>query len=237
MHHPSWNNKKILYVLLVAVFISMFLSTYALKMHINKKNLSNGHYLATLVEDNPIYNQASYREDKVAKELSESELLHYGQMVFDESQQPTVVRLLQPEKLAASANHPKGHLEEVDFYISQKQQVLWYVLTYPLNATFKEKLTEIFDLKVDFQANLKESVVYADVKVKPDVKPATFMGYLPALHDLLLEEFNSKEKLRLQMHLHSDAGEYLYDRSFQNRLIYIQPVESTDQSQTENNEA
>lgn len=237
MHHPSWNNKKILYVLLVAIFVSMFLSTYALKAHVNKRNLPNGHYLATLVEDNPIYNRASYREDKVNKQLSEDELLHYGQMIFDESQQPTVIRLMHPEKLVSAANHPKGNLEEVDFYVSQKQQVFWYVLTYPLNATFKEKLPEIFDLKVDFQANLKEGIVYADVKVKSEIEPVTFMSYLPALHDSLLEEINSKQPLRLQIHLKTDSGEYIYERQFQNRLVYIQNVETTKQSQEETNNA
>lgn len=154
-----------------AVFMSIFLSTYVLKIHVNADNVANGQYLATLVEDNPIYHQINYHEYDVQERMNEQELIDYGQMIYANRQEPTVIRLKQPQAITTKDAISVGKVEEVDFYIAKKQAALWYILHFPLHATIKENLSAIFILKqsVDFKVDLKNSIAYAKIKTQPNV--------------------------------------------------------------------
>lgn len=214
-----------------AVFMSIFLSTYVLKIHVNADNVANGQYLATLVEENPIYHQINYHEYDVQERMNEQELIDYGQMIYANRQEPTVIRLKQPQAITTKDAISVGNVEEVDFYIAKKQAALWYILHFPLHATIKENLSEVFDLDTDIQVDLKNLVVYAKVKVLNGATPEKFMSYLPTLHEQILNNVeNNQEIKQVKIELVTNEDRYVYDRQNQNQLIHIKTLKNEEKN-------
>ena len=121
-----------------------------------------------------------------------------------------------------------GQLDEVDYYVSKKKKVLWYKITYPLQATFKEKMSDVFDMSVDTQVNLHDKIAYTKVRVLPNKKPDEFISYLPSLYEKIVDNINSDQKVEVQMELKTSWGEYVYNRVNQYQLIRMKYVENED---------
>lgn len=219
IHLPRW----LAYVGVFMIFITMMATSYQLKKNVNKANATNENYLATLVKEDPLYNASVYHETVVDRPMDEAKLIAYGKEIYQKAKRPQVIRLIQPTSNQSfdSLDQP-GEVQEIDFYISAKTQVLWYYMIYPLQAIFKENLSDIFDLSVETNVDLKNLVVYAKVEVQNGVLPDKFMSYLPALHEQIVNENLTDKKIdHVKITLMTDEGQYIYDRTNQNQLIHV----------------
>lgn len=98
-------------------------------------------------------------------------------------------------------------------------------MIYPLQAIFKENLSDIFDLAIETNVDLKHLVIYAKVDVKAGAAPSKFMSYLPALHEQLVSGTKTEKPIEhVKMTLETDSGEYIYDRTNQNELIHVKKL-------------
>lgn len=219
IHLPRW----IAYVGVFMIFITMMATSYQLKKNVNKANVTNENYLATLVKEDPLYNASVYHETVIDRPMTESELIAYGKEIYQKAKRPQVIRLMQPtSNQSFDPLDQPGKVQEIDFYISAKTQILWYQMIYPLQAIFKENLSDIFDLSIETNVDLKNLIVYAKVEVQDGATPAKFMSYLPALHEQIVNENISDKRIdHVKMTLVTNEGQYVYDRSNQNLLIHV----------------
>lgn len=222
IHLPRW----IAYVGVFMIFITMMTTSYQLKKNVNKANITNENYLATLVKEDPLYNASVYHEVVVDRSMSETELIDCGKKIYQYAKRPQVIRLIQPvSKESFDPLDQPGEVQEIDFYISAKTQILWYRMIYPLQTIFKENLSDIFDLAIETNVDLKHLVIYAKEDVKAGATPSKFMSYLPTLYEQLVSETKTEKPIKhVKIALETDSGEYIYDRTNQNELIHVKKL-------------
>lgn len=216
------------YVAVFVIFIAILVTSYQFKVSSDKRNITDSNVLSTVVNEDPKYNQLMYKPQKISDDLDEKSLIDYGNDQYKNSEQPQVIQLTNVTNIQLDSINQVGQLDEVDYYVSKKKKVLWYKITYPLQATFKEKMSDVFDMSVDTQVNLHDKIAYTKVQVMPNKKPEEFISYLPSLYEKIVDNINSDQKVEVQIELKTSWGEYVYNRVNQNQLIRVKYVENED---------
>ena len=216
------------YVAVFVIFIAILVTSYRFKVSSDKRNITDSNVLSTVVNEDPKYNQLMYKPQKISDDLDEKSLIDYGNDQYKNSEQPQVIQLTNVTNIQLDSIDQLGQLDEVDYYVSKKKKVLWYKITYPLQATFKEKMSDVFDMSVDTQVNLHDKIAYTKVQVMPNKKPEEFISYLPSLYENIVDNINSDQKVEVQIELKTSWGEYVYNRVNQNQLIRVKYVENED---------
>lgn len=216
------------YVAVFVIFIAILVTSYQFKVSSDKRNITDSNVLSTVVNEDPKYNQVMYKPQTISDDLDEKSLIDYGNDQYKNSEQPQVIQLTNVTNIQLDSIDQLGQLDEVDYYVSNKKKVLWYKITYPLQATFKEKMSDVFDMSVDTQVNLHDKIAYTKVQVMPNKKPEEFISYLPSLYEKIVDNINSDQKVEVQMELKTSWGEYVYNRVNQNQLIRVKYVENED---------
>lgn len=216
------------YVAVFVIFIAILVTSYRFKVSSDKRNITDSNVLSTVVNEDPKYNQLMYKPQKISDDLDEKSLIDYGNDQYKNSEQPQVIQLTNMTNIQLDSIDQVGQLDEVDYYVSKKKKVLWYKITYPLQATFKEKMSDVFDMSVDTQVNLHDKIAYTKVQVMPNKKPEEFISYLPSLYENIVDNINSDQKVEVQIELKTSWGEYVYNRVNQNQLIRVKYVENED---------
>lgn len=216
------------YVAVFVIFIAILVTSYRFKVSSDKRNITDSNILSTVVNEDPKYNQLMYKPQKISDDLDEKSLIDYGNDQYKSSEQPQVIQLTNVTNIQLDSIDQLGQLDEVDYYVSNKKKVLWYKITYPLQATFKEKMSDVFDMSVDTQVNLHDKIAYTKVQVMPNKKPEEFISYLPSLYENIVDNINSDQKVEVQIELKTSWGEYVYNRVNQNQLIRVKYVENED---------
>ena len=216
------------YVAVFVIFIAILVTSYQFKVSSDKRNITDSNVLSTVVNEDPKYNQVMYKPQTISDDLDEKSLIDYGNDQYKNSEQPQLIQLTNVTNIQLDSIDQLGQLDEVDYYVSKKKKVLWYKITYPLQATFKEKMSDVFDMSVDTQVNLHDKIAYTKVQVMPNKKPEEFISYLPSLYEKIVDNINSDQKVEVQMELKTSWGEYVYNRVNQNQLIRVKYVENED---------
>lgn len=216
------------YVAVFVIFIAILVTSYQFKVSSDKRNITDSNALSTVVNEDPKYNQLMYKPQTISDDLDEKSLIDYGNDQYKNSEQPQLIQLTNVTNIQLDSIDQLGQLDEVDYYVSNKKKVLWYKITYPLQATFKEKMSDVFDMSVDTQVNLHDKIAYTKVQVMPNKKPEEFISYLPSLYEKIVDNINSDQKVEVQMELKTSWGEYVYNRVNQNQLIRVKYVENED---------
>lgn len=218
------------YVAVFVVFIAILVTSYQYKVSSNKRNITDSNVLSTVVNEDPKYNQLLYTPQTIVDDLDEQALIDYGNYQFSNTSHPQVIELTNVSNIQLDSYDQPGNIVEVDYYISKKKKVLWYRMEYPLQASFKDKLSDIFDMSIETQVNLRDKIAYAKVQVMPAVKPEKFISYLPSLYEKIVDNINSDQKVEIQMELKTSWGEYIYNRVNQNQLIRVKYLENEDEN-------
>ncbi|MDK2844304.1 MAG: hypothetical protein PWP69_1096 [Enterococcus sp.] len=216
------------YVAVFVIFIAILVTSYQFKVSSDKRNITDSNALSTVVNEDPKYNQLMYKPQTISDDLDEKSLIDYGNDQYKNSEQPQLIQLTNVTNIQLDSIDQLGQLDEVDYYVSNKKKVLWYKITYPLQATFKEKMSDVFDMSVDTQVNLHDKIAYTKVQVMPNKKPEEFISYLPSLYENIVDNINSDQKVEVQIELKTSWGEYVYNRVNQNQLIRVKYVENED---------
>lgn len=216
------------YVAVFVIFIAILVTSYQFKVSSDKRNITDSNVLSTVVNEDPKYNEVMYKPQTISDDLDEKSLIDYGNDQYKNSEQPQVIQLTNVTNIQLDSIDQLGQLDEVDYYVSNKKKVLWYKITYPLQATFKEKMSDVFDMSVDTQVNLHDKIAYTKVQVMPNKKPEEFISYLPSLYENIVDNINSDQKVEVQIELKTSWGEYVYNRVNQNQLIRVKYVENED---------
>ena len=216
------------YIAVFVIFIAILVMSYQFKVNSDKRNSTDSNVLSTVVNEDPKYNQVMYKPQTISDDLDEKSLIDYGNDQYKNSEQPQVIQLTNVTNIQLDSIDQLGQLDEVDYYVSKKKKVLWYKITYPLQATFKEKMSDVFDMSVDTQVNLHDKIAYTKVQVMPNKKPEEFISYLPSLYENIVDNINSDQKVEVQIELKTSWGEYVYNRVNQKQLIRVKYVENED---------
>lgn len=216
------------YVAVFVIFIAILVTSYQFKVSSDKRNITDSNALSTVVNEDPKYNQLMYKPQTISDDLDEKSLIDYGNDQYKNSEQPQLIQLTNATNIQLDSIDQLGQLDEVDYYVSNKKKVLWYKITYPLQATFKEKMSDVFDMSVDTQVNLHDKIAYTKVQVMPNKKPEEFISYLPSLYENIVDNINSDQRVEVQIELKTSWGEYVYNRVNQNQLIRVKYVENED---------
>ena len=163
------------YVAVFVIFIAILVTSYQFKVSSDKRNITDSNVLSTVVNEDPKYNQLMYKPQKISDDLDEKSLINYGNDQYKSSEQPQLIQLTNVTNIQLDSIDQLGQLDEVDYYVSKKKKVLWYKRTYLLQATFKEKMSDVFDMSVDTQVNLHDKIAYTKVQVMPNKKPEEFI--------------------------------------------------------------
>lgn len=92
-------NRVLSIVIILAITLAIFYSTFKLKAKINELNASNGHSLSAIIDQDPKVNQFSYETTTVGEPLTTTELLAKSKELYLERKIPNRVVLTNLSKI------------------------------------------------------------------------------------------------------------------------------------------
>lgn len=214
-------NRVLSIVIILAITLAIFYSTFKLKAKINELNASNGHSLSAIIDQDPKVNQFSYETTTVGEPLTTTELLAKSKELYLERKIPKRVVLTNLSKINTKKWPSEGKLQSISCFYSKKRQEFWYTSVFPMKAVFKNKANDIFEVTSKGTIDLQGLVLYYSIRVKGDVSPKEFINYLPAFTEDVLTNLNSAKHLESQVRIESDWGEYIYNTKRKNQLLRV----------------
>ena len=93
-------------------------------------------------------------------------------------------------------------------------------------AVFKQNLDNIIDAKIEREVDLKKAIVYAKLQIKDEIKPESFIQYLPLIDRDINNEVDSQKDLDILFEISTSQGNYAYTNKQDNQLIKIKNIKS-----------
>lgn len=136
------------YLSLIVVFIAIFSGSYYYKVRSDKRNITDSNILSTALNENPLYNQTLYQVEKVTEPLDEKNLIQMGNTLFVQKNRPIKIVLSNTRQFVVEDFDAPGQIQEVDYFVSDNNRVIWYKLNFKMVAVFKQNLNNIIDAKI-----------------------------------------------------------------------------------------
>ncbi|XBG79220.1 hypothetical protein V4S40_09680 [Enterococcus cecorum] len=214
------------YLALIVVFIAIFSGSYYYKVSSDKRNITDSNILSTARNENPLYNQALYQVEKVNEPLDEKNLIHMGNTLFVQKNRPIKIVLSDTSQFVVEDFDAPGQIQEVDYFVSDNNRVIWYKINYKMVAVFKHNMTDVIDPTIEREVDLKSTVVHAKLRIKDGKTPQIFIQYLPLIQHEIKEEIDSQKMLDILFEITTSNGEYAYTNKKDNQLIKIKNIKS-----------
>ena len=223
---PMTKKRVFSYLALIVVFIAIFSGSYYYKVSSDKRNITDSNILSTARNENPLYNQAIYQVKKVTEPLDEKNLIQMGNTLFVQKNRPIKIVLSNTSQFVVEDFDSPGQIQEVDYFVSDNNRVIWYKLNYKMVAVFKQNLDNIIDAKIEREVDLKKAIVYAKLQIKDEIKSERFIQYLPLIDRDINNEVDSKKDLDILFEISTSQGNYAYTNKQDNQLIKIKNIKS-----------
>ena len=223
---PMTKKRVFSYLALIVVFIAIYSGSYYYKVSSDKRNITDSNILSTALNENPLYNQTLYQVEKITEPLDEKNLIQMGNTLFVQKNRPIKIVLSNTSQFVVEDFDAPGQIQEVDYFVSDNNRVIWYKLNYKMVAVFKQNLDNIIDAKIDREVDLKKAIVYAKLQIKDEIKPESFIQYLPLIDCDINNEVDTKKDLDILFEISTSQGNYAYTNKQDNQLIKIKNIKS-----------
>lgn len=223
---PMTKKRVFSYLALIVVFIAIFSGSYYYKVSSDKRNITDSNILSTALNENPLYNQALYQVEKVNEPLDEKNLIQMGNTLFVQKNRPIKIVLSNTSQFVVEDFDAPGQIQEVDYFVSDNNRVIWYKINYKMVAVFKHNMTDVIDPTIEREVDLKKAVVHAKLRIKDGKTPQIFIQYLPLIQHEIKEEIDSQKMLDILFEITTSNGEYAYTNKKDNQLIKIKNIKS-----------
>ena len=223
---PMTKKRVFSYLALIVVFIAIFSGSYYYKVSSDKRNITDSNILSTTLNENPLYNQTLYQVEKITEPLDEKNLIQMGNTLFVQKNRSIKIVLSNTSQFVVEAFDAPGQIQEVDYFVSDNNRVIWYKLNYKMVAVFKQNLDNIIDAKIEREVDLKKAIVYAKLQIKDEIKPERFIQYLPLIDRDINNEVDTKKDLDILFEISTSQGNYAYTNKQDNQLIKIKNIKS-----------
>lgn len=214
------------YLALIVVFIVIYSGSYYYKVSSDKRNITDSNILSTALNENPLYNQTLYQVEKITEPLDEKNLIQMGNTLFVQKNRPIKIVLSNTSQFFVEDFDAPGQIQEVDYFVSDNNRVIWYKLNYKMVEVFKQNLDNIIDAKIEREVDLKKAIVYAKLQIKDEIRPESFIQYLPLIDRDINNEVDSQKDLDILFEISTSQGNYAYTNKQDNQLIKIKNIKS-----------
>lgn len=223
---PMTKKRVFSYLALIVVFIVIYSGSYYYKVSSDKRNITDSNILSTALNENPLYNQTLYQVEKITEPLDEKNLIQMGNTLFVQKNRPIKIVLSNTSQFVVEDFDAPGQIQEVDYFVSDNNRVIWYKLNYKMVEVFKQNLDNIIDAKIEREVDLKKAIVYAKLQIKDEIRPESFIQYLPLIDRDINNEVDSQKDLDILFEISTSQGNYAYTNKQDNQLIKIKNIKS-----------
>ena len=223
---PMTKKRVFSYLALIVVFIVIYSGSYYYKVSSDKRNITDSNILSTALNENPLYNQTLYQVEKITEPLDEKNLIQMGNTLFVQKNRPIKIVLSNTSQFVVEDFDAPGQIQEVDYFVSDNNRVIWYKLNYKMVEVFKQNLDNIIDAKIEREVDLKKAIVYAKLQIKDEIRPESFIQYLPLIDRDINNEVDSQKDLDILFEISTSQENYAYTNKQDNQLIKIKNIKS-----------